>query len=89
MQFPTGGIVRDPLMPKAKWLIWCDSITDSIVWMREESVLYRIFLYATMPRIVEFGVFYVIGNSYHTKVYAHAETVENVASATLQRRENV
>jgi hypothetical protein len=29
---PTGGTVRDPL----RRLIWCDSITDSKVWMREE-----------------------------------------------------
>ena len=34
MKFPTGGIVRDP----RKWLIWCNSKTDSIVWMREETV---------------------------------------------------
>ena len=34
VRFPTGGIVRDLL----KQLIWCDSKTDSIVWMREEIV---------------------------------------------------
>ena len=34
-EFPTGGIVRDP----HKRLIWCDSRTDSIVWMREERTV--------------------------------------------------
>ena len=35
VQVPTGGKVRD--LPGNRWLNWCDSGTDSIVWMREES----------------------------------------------------
>ena len=36
VQFPTGGIVRDLLCTITQRLIWCNSKTDSIVWMREE-----------------------------------------------------
>ena len=33
VKFPTGGIVRDPL----RRLIRCDSGTNSIVWMEEQT----------------------------------------------------
>ena len=33
VRFSTGGKVREP----RRRLIWCDSKTDSIVWMREEG----------------------------------------------------
>ena len=45
MQFPTGGKVRDPLW----WLIWCNSRTDSIVWMVEDKV--KLFFVFITPRI--------------------------------------
>ena len=61
VRFPTGGIVRDPL----RRLIWCDSITDSKVWMREEKRFEAVknkqllrFLYNQSPRICfAYGVF--------------------------------
>ena len=31
VQFPTGGTAHEP-----KGMTWCDSMADSIVWMREE-----------------------------------------------------
>ena len=57
MQFPTGGIVRDPLSIRYR-LIWCDSKTDSIVWMREENMAAQAdgicadFTYVFKPRDV-------------------------------------
>lgn len=40
VQFPTGGEkkVREPF-----WLIWCESKTDSTVWMREEMMSIECF----------------------------------------------
>ena len=34
MKFPIGGIVREPRSGR----IWCDSKTDSIVWMEEDTM---------------------------------------------------
>lgn len=33
VKFPIGGIVREPRSGR----IWCDSKTDSIVWMEEDG----------------------------------------------------
>ena len=42
--------VRDP----RKWLTWCNSKTDSIVWMVEDT---KVFLYFLDPEKIFLGVF--------------------------------
>ena len=73
MKFPTGGIVRDPFLGKRlcmrhvltqRWLIWCNSKTDSKVWMREEKtnrIPVGLFMQNDKPRMK------LIRGFYHTK----------------------
>ena len=37
VKFPIGGIVRERKAQERKLVIWCDSKTDSIVWMEEDE----------------------------------------------------
>jgi len=41
VQFPPGGKVREPI-----WQNWCNSSTDSKVWMKEGKVvtLFKVYL---------------------------------------------
>ena len=42
VKFPTGGTAREP--SHAARQIWCDSIADSKVWMREEVIRQDCFI---------------------------------------------
>lgn len=56
VQIPTGGIVRDPL-PQRHRLNWCNSSTDSKVWMREE--IGAIISMILTPDILNPGFYFV------------------------------
>lgn len=61
MQFPTGGDalgrVHDPVHNR---LIWCESKTDSKVWMKEEmKAAPAVFFLCNMPRIRRYGAIFV------------------------------
>jgi hypothetical protein len=49
VKFPIGGKVREP-----SGRIWCNSKTDSIVWMGEDMVFYALFFAFICP---EKGIF--------------------------------
>ncbi len=61
VKFPIGGKVRERL----RMQIWCDSKTDSIVWMKEEKLIRRSFCVcfcdAFCPRSPLSGGFCIIG----------------------------